>query len=121
MTQKEREKAEQYLYIVGWVLNKYQLYNNTNPNMGYDDLYQEGCIALCKAVQRFDAAKGSHMNAFAFTVVRNHIFAYCKKISMKRRTMSLSELTETKSLFPPSWPSVLHIKGNTTLFLRPNT
>ncbi len=96
MTQKEREKAEQYLYIVGWVLNKYQLYNNTNPNMGYDDLYQEGCIALCKAVQRFDAAKGSHMNAFAFTVVRNHIFAYCKKISMKRRTMSLSELTETK-------------------------
>ena len=56
---------------------------HVNPNvcgLEYDDLYQEGCIALWRAAETFDERQGVQFRSYAFPVIRNHLLDYCRKI-----------------------------------------
>lgn len=56
---------------------------HVNPNvcgLEYDDLYQEGCIALWRAAETFDERQGVQFHSYAFPVIRNHLLDYCRKI-----------------------------------------
>ena len=48
--------------------------------MEYDDLYQEGCIALWRAAETFDEDQGVQFHSYAISVIRNHLLDYCRKI-----------------------------------------
>ena len=45
----QRQRVEDHLALVEQVLRRSIKTNETVDGMGHDDLYQEGCIALCRA------------------------------------------------------------------------
>lgn len=45
----QRRRVEDHLALVEQVLRRSIKTNETVDGMGHDDLYQEGCIALCRA------------------------------------------------------------------------
>lgn len=59
LTADQQRLAEENLSIVERVL-RFDI--NVNPcvaGLGYEDLYQEGCVWLCNAALTFDPARGS--------------------------------------------------------------
>ncbi len=44
----QRQRVEEHLALVEQVLRRSIKTNETVDGMGHDDLYQEGCIALCR-------------------------------------------------------------------------
>ena len=53
----------------------------------YDDLYQEGCILLCKAAERYNPEKGVLFSTFAQKVVINGLRTYCRLMCNKQKRM----------------------------------
>lgn len=43
----------------------------------YDDLYQEGCIALWRAAKTYDEQFGAQFHPYTISVIRNHLLDYC--------------------------------------------
>ena len=62
-------KFEDHIGLVYTVLSKIKL-----GNYEYDDLFQEGCIGLMSAIEKFDESKGHKFSTFAITCIRNQIF-----------------------------------------------
>lgn len=79
MTNEQKLLVEQNLPIVKYVLWKVKPYGHSIFGLNYEDLYQEGSIALCKAVLFYQKGKGASFQTFAEIVVRNHIINYLKK------------------------------------------
>lgn len=57
-----------------------------------EDLYQEGCMGLWKAVQTYDPTIGIRFSTFAERVIRNHCIDYLRVL--KSRTRVTEELSE---------------------------
>lgn len=51
----QRQRVEDHLALVEQVLRRSIKTNETVDGMGHDDLYQEGCIALCRAAVSYGA------------------------------------------------------------------
>lgn len=49
LNELQRQRVEDHLALVEQVLRRSIKTNETVDGMGHDDLYQEGCIALCRA------------------------------------------------------------------------
>lgn len=64
MNLREQELVEKHLYLVrGAVLETVSI-NETILGLGYDDLYQIGCKALCHAAQKFRKDGGAAFSTF---------------------------------------------------------
>ena len=66
----QRQRVEDHLALVEQVLRRSIKTNETVDGMGHDDLYQEGCIWLCRAAVTYNAAKAL-FSTYAKKVVRN--------------------------------------------------
>ena len=55
----QRRRVEDHLALVEQVLRRSIKTNETVDGMGHDDLYQEGCIALCRAAVSYREEMGS--------------------------------------------------------------
>ena len=92
LTADQQRLAEENLTIVERVL-RFDI--NANPcvaGLGYEDLYQEGCVWLCNAALTFDPARGSFAS-YARRVVQNGLVGYCRNVLSKyQRTVSLDDL-----------------------------
>ena len=77
---------------------KYSIHVNENIyGLGYDDLYQEGCLWLCRAAVTYDAER-AQFPTYAKTVVRNGLISYCRQMYKKHSkcvSLSLDEYGET--------------------------
>ena len=69
---------EEHFGLVGYVINKYFSRNITIKGYEYDDLFQEGCIALVKASKTFDSTKGAQFSTYATR------FIYCDLLKFFR-------------------------------------
>lgn len=49
LNELQRQRVEDHLALVEQVLRRSIKTNETVDGMGHDDLYREGCIALCRA------------------------------------------------------------------------
>ena len=67
----QRQRVEDHLALVEQVLRRSIKTNETVDGMGHDDLYQEGCIALCRAAVSYREEMGA-FPAYARTVIRNY-------------------------------------------------
>ena len=98
LTADQQRLAEENLTIVERVL-RFDI--NANPcvaGLGYEDLYQEGCIWLCNAALTFDPARGSFA-FYARRVVQNGLVSYCRSLMGKQsRMVSLDEM-ESAALY----------------------
>ena len=92
LTADQQRLVEENLTIVERVL-RFDI--NANPcvaGLGYEDLYQEGCVWLCNAALTFDPARGSFAS-YARRVVQNGLVGYCRNVlSQCRHTVSLDDL-----------------------------
>lgn len=56
--------------------------------MEYGDLFQEGCLCLCKAAATYKNDGRAQFSTYAKTVVKNGLLSYCRMISNKRKKFS---------------------------------
>lgn len=74
---------EEHLNCVHWAICCFIHVNPGVCGLEYDDLYQEGCIALWRAAENFDEQRGTQFHSYAISVIRNYLLDYCRKIQSR--------------------------------------
>ena len=74
---EQQELVEQHLDLVSIIIRKYIRTNEQVRGLEYEDLYQYGCLALCKAAYHYDGRV--KFETFAGTVIRNALLDECRK------------------------------------------
>ena len=86
----QRQLAQDHLHIVQQVIHTMIIVNEQVYGFEYDDLYQEGCIWLCKAAVHYRPEKGVQFTTFAKKVITNGLKTYCRLMCNKQwRLVSL--------------------------------
>lgn len=77
MTEYQRALVEQHLSVVDWVI-RCRINVSSRPLLTYEDFYQIGCEALCRAALNYDPQKGS-FEVFGSRYVFNAMIDHCRK------------------------------------------
>lgn len=85
LNEEQRRLVENSLNIVHQAIHKNIVVNETIYGFSYENLYQEGCIWLCKAAQTFQEDKGVKFATFASKVVVNGLRTYCRLMCSKQK------------------------------------
>ena len=88
--------VEESLPLIHWTIHSFIHCREDIAGLAYDDLVQEGCIALCSAASSYQQGRGS-FQTYAVTVIRNHLIDYCRDIMARENrlpTVSLDHLTD---------------------------
>lgn len=93
LTEEQRSLVTEHLSVVHWVILSNIHVNERIYGFSYDDLFQEGCIWLCRAAVSYDEAL-SQFSTYAETVVRNGLLSYCRGMCGKQRHFTRLELGE---------------------------
>ena len=92
LTAAQQRLVEENLAVVERVLRFNVRVNPCIAGLSYEDLYQEGCVWLCKAALTFDPARGSFAS-YARRVVQNGLVGYCRNVLSKyQHTVLLGDL-----------------------------
>ncbi len=51
---------------------------------GYDDLFQIGCVGLCKAVKTYKP-KNTHFSTYAYILIRNEIYTAIEYATLRKK------------------------------------
>lgn len=88
----QRKLVSDHIHIVEWAIYDYIEVNENLYGFGYDDLFQEGCICLCKAAATYDSESAQFIT-YAQVVVRNGLLTYCKKMcKIQKPLINLSDV-----------------------------
>lgn len=77
--------VEKNLGVVRFAIHKNIIVNDNLFGFEYDDLYQEGCIWLCKAALSYNEARDVKFATYAETVVANGLRTYCRLMCGKQK------------------------------------
>lgn len=88
----QRELVSSSLHIVTRVIYSHFYMNTMCYDLKFEDLYQEGCVALCNAALHYNGS--AKFTTFASIVVRNSLIDYSKKICNRRKQISFVSLDE---------------------------
>lgn len=95
---EQRKRVEEHLPLVKRVIYKYIIADETVCGLCFDDLYQEGCVWLCKAARTYREDKGVKFASYAERVVANGLRTYCRlTVNKQKRVRSLSEYMDEES------------------------
>lgn len=103
LSAEQQALVETNLLVVDKVISRYIKVNENVSGLGWDDLYQEGAIALCKAASTFDGTSVK-FSTYATSVVRNHLYSYCKAVCTEQKkfpTVSLPPAAPEDDRPPP--------------------
>lgn len=81
--------VEDNLKLVMKIAHRY----NNRIETTLEDIYQEGCIGLMRAVKEYDESKGVSFSAFAGQYITFYILNHLTKIDPIRRSRALIEIT----------------------------
>lgn len=84
LTRQQQKLVESHLHIVYWTIRENIHANENICGLGYEDLYQEGCILLCHAAASYDAAR-AQFPTYAKKVVRNGLLSYCRQVCSRQQ------------------------------------
>ena len=91
-SKKEKDiLIEVHLDVVKWVIRKNIHTNESIYGLGFEDLFQEGCILLCKAAETYDFQRAG-FRTYAEKVVKNGLISYCRKLSEQRSKVAVLPL-----------------------------
>lgn len=79
LTEEQRKLAESHLHIVRRVIYESISLNEGIADLGYEDMYQEGCFFLCKAAATYDSSR-SQFDTYAKKVIKNGLISSIRKI-----------------------------------------
>lgn len=99
LTLEQQQLVEHYLSVVNWVIIDHIKLNPQVCGLGYSDVYQEGCVHLCRAAATYQGDPAG-FGAYARTVVRNGLLSYCR--SLCRENAPLPLLTEPEDARAPA-------------------
>lgn len=91
LAHEQQSLIEQNLSVVHWVIVESINVNEHSYGLGYDDLFQEGCIHLCHAAATYDPSLAK-FPTYAKQVVRNGLISYCRSIYSEQRYFSRLEV-----------------------------
>ena len=97
LTPEQQLLVENNLSVVHWVIVNSIHVNPCIYGMSYEDLYQEGCIWLCRAAVTYNAAKAL-FSTYAKKVVRNGLISYCRRQCDKEKHFVHLEVGENGEL-----------------------
>lgn len=93
LTDPEKQVVEDHLYLVPGIVFSTVRLNESVQGLGFDNLYQEGCVALCRAAQTYTGRAA--FSTYAGTVIRNHLISCCRSAAIRNRHESPPEDWET--------------------------
>lgn len=96
LTAEQQLLVENSLEFVHWTIAK--LIPKSSCHMEYDDLFQEGCVALCHAAASYHG--GTSFKTYAITVIRNHLIDCCRKQTSWRKYISEQSLDDPDANLP---------------------
>lgn len=97
LTPAQRVLVETHLSVVRWVIFHHITVNETIYGFSYEDLFQEGCVWLCRAAASYDPAL-TEFSTFSRTVVRNGLLDYCRRMCRKQKRQCAIEVGERGEL-----------------------
>lgn len=101
LNENQRNMVEEHLYVIEQVIWKCFKANCEINGLSYDDLYQTGAIALCKAAMNYDVKVKSKFSTYAFQAVKNEISGYIRRILKKHsESEQFLETAEYKTYYP---------------------
>lgn len=83
----QRRLVEDHLYVVHQVIHDRIVVNEQIYGFEYDDLFQEGCIWLCKAAVHYQPEKAAQFSTFAKKVIANGLKTYCRLMCNKQKRL----------------------------------
>lgn len=92
-TINQEQLITENLSVVHWVIINSIHVNESVYGFSYDDLFQEGCIHLCRAAATYDVSI-SQFPTYAKKVVRNGLLSYCRQMCNKQRHFTRLEVGE---------------------------
>lgn len=87
LTAAQQQLVEANLEAVTWAIRDGIHPSESIPGLGYDDLYQEGCVWLCRAAQSFEPGR-AQFATYAKKVIRNGLLSYCRAQCGRQRHLS---------------------------------
>lgn len=109
LTDAQRELVEHYLSVVDWVIMDHIKVNPQICGLDYADIYQEGCLHLCRAAASYPGAP-EKFGAYARKVVRNGLISYCRQVCRQEPALPLLEECLSEDGAPSEGPSHLEQK-----------
>lgn len=85
MTNNQQRLIEEHIHVVRLAIHKSIIVNDNIYGFEYDDLFQEGCIWLCKAAATFDENREVKFATYAEKVVTNGLRTYCRLMCGKQK------------------------------------
>lgn len=76
---QQKHLVENHLPLVSQIIKEKIFYDQTIPGMEYHDLYQAGCLALCKAALHYDSQRD--FTPYAAASIRHALYDYSRKCS----------------------------------------
>lgn len=83
----QRLLVENNLFVVQQAIRMEIIVNESVYGFEYDDLFQEGCIWLCKAAVSYRPEKEAQFTTFARKVVANGLKTYCRLMCSKQKRL----------------------------------
>ena len=80
LTNQECNLVETNLYLVKKIVYYNITVHESIQGLGYDDLYQIGCEALCYAAQSYKPESNASFATFAKIVIYNHLISHCRRV-----------------------------------------
>ena len=93
LTDEQRCLVAEHMSVVHWVIMSNIHVNERIYGFNYDDLFQEGCVWLCRAAVSYDESL-SQFSTYAKKVVCNGLLSYCRGMCDKQRHFTRLELGE---------------------------
>ncbi len=81
----QRGLVSENITVVEFAIHSAIIVNKSIFGFEYEDLYQEGCIWLCKAAIDFNPKSNIKFSTFATTVVINGLRTYCRLMCNKQK------------------------------------
>jgi RNA polymerase sigma factor (sigma-70 family) len=101
LTQEQQELVENHLHLLHWTIRRYIDADETVVGLGYEDLYQEASIGLCRAAATYDGGS-AQFSTYAITVIRNHLLDHCRKIQANRKNLPVISMEDHQGELPVS-------------------
>ena len=101
LTSQQQTLVENHLHLVHWTIHRYIGTDETVLGLGYEDLYQEGAIGLCRAAATFASTSAVQFSTFAVTVIRNHLLDYCRTVQASRKNLPVVSMDAYEEVAQP--------------------
>lgn len=78
---EKKKLVEQHLSLVSIIVKSTIEMNESIQGLGFDDLFQTGCEALCHAALQYNDRRGASFSTFASVVIHNRLISHCRHVN----------------------------------------